>query len=92
MSDETNYAKSPANYAKSPADIRSTAENIAENYAFNPNILAGAICSALVIERERCATIAADHHVATVGSPSRYTQGFSAACEVIAQAIRSSHE
>jgi hypothetical protein len=40
-------------YASSPADIRATAENIAENYSFDPSILAGAICAALVSERER---------------------------------------
>ncbi len=44
-------------YASSPADIRATAENIAENYSFDPSILAGAICAALVSERERCAKV-----------------------------------
>ena len=47
-------------YASSPADIRATAENIAENYSFDPSILAGAICAALVSERERCAKVADD--------------------------------
>lgn len=41
------------NYAKSPADIKATAEMIAATYSFNEAILAGAICSALVMERER---------------------------------------
>jgi hypothetical protein len=47
-------------YASSPADIRATAENIAENYSSDPSILAGAICAALVSERERCAKVADD--------------------------------
>lgn len=46
------------NYAKSPADIKATAELIAATYSFDEAILAGAICSALVMERERCASVA----------------------------------
>lgn len=53
-------------YAKAPADIRAVAEHIAENFGFDPNVLAGAVCAALLSEREaatkaemeRCAGIA----------------------------------
>lgn len=51
-------------YASSPADIRATAEDIATTYGFDEAILAGAICAAILAERERatksCADIAAE--------------------------------
>ena len=40
------------NYAKSPADIRATAEGIVATYGFNAALLEGAICAALLSERE----------------------------------------
>jgi len=55
------------NYAKSPAEIRERAEAIARDWRFNEAALAGAICSALVMERERCAKVADDYAAASYG-------------------------
>lgn len=49
------------NYANSPAAIREQAEMIAKTYSFDEAILAGAICAALVMERERAAKIVAQY-------------------------------
>ena len=47
---------------------------------------------ALAEERERAAVIAEEHQVATAGKPSDYTNGFNAAAEIIAAAIRNPPE
>jgi hypothetical protein len=44
---------------------------------------------AILAEREACAKIAEEHQVAIAGKPSDYTNGFNAAAEIIARAIRS---
>jgi hypothetical protein len=83
MSDVKIPEAADTNYAKSPADIREQAEMIAKTYGFDEAVLAGAICSALVMERERCAKIAEEAGRAI----AEHAIGHH-----IAQAIRSPHE
>ena len=45
-----------------------------------------------IAERERAAVIAEEHQVATSGKPNDYTNGYNAAAEIIAAAIRNPPE
>lgn len=45
-------------YASAPDDIKEAAQQIASTYDFDRAVLSGAICAAILAERERCAKIA----------------------------------